>query len=409
MNTEAQTAGSTRYDFLDWLRVLAIFLLLFYHTGMLFVGWDWHIVNAEKLTELQFPMGIAHRLRMPLLFVIAGAGMWFALGNRQGGGVLRERSLRLLLPLVAGMLLIVSPQVYFERLFRGQWDGGYLSFFLERVLQLKPYPEGDFSWHHLWFVAYLYVYVFLLLPVLLWWRAARKTVKPGAWIYALAIPLVVNEALLKPLYPESHKLIGDWYIFNHYLLLTLYGCLLASMRAAWDWLATRRQLSLGIALVVFGAAMLLFELGVIERDTPADALVAIVFTWASLLAFLGYGRRYLSFCNPVLRWARDASYPIYILHQTVIVAIGYWVIQQPWAAWTKFAVVVVATIAICVTLYEGIRRFNATRVLFGMKVDRVSFAHPTRRRTHAIDTVPHPGDRPAAERAAGGRTAMDRG
>ena len=367
MNTVTTPAVSTRYDFLDWLRVLAIFVLLFYHTGMLFVGWSWHIQNAEVLTALQFPMGIAHRLRMPLLFVIAGAGMWFALGNRHGGGLVRERSLRLLLPLVAGMLLIVPPQIYFERLFRGQWDGGYVSFFFERVLQFQPYPNGDFSWHHLWFVVYLYVYVFLLLPLLLWWRAAKKAVKPGLWLYALAIPLAVNEAILKPLYPESHKLIGDWYIFNHYLLLTLYGCLLASMRDAWDWFATRRQLSLGIALIVFGTAMLLFKIGVIERDTPADALVANVFTWTSLMAFIGYGRRYLSFCNPVLRWARDASYPIYILHQTVIVGLGYWVIQQPWNAWTKYLIVLLGTMAICVALYEGIRRFGLTRLLFGMK------------------------------------------
>ena len=176
--------------------------------------------------------------------------------------------------------------------------------------------------------------------------------------------------MLKPLFPESHKLIGDWYIFNHYLLLTLYGCLLASMRDAWDWFATRRQLSLGIALVVFGVAMLLFEMGVIQRDTPADALVANVFTWTALMAFIGYGRRYLSFTNPLLRWARDASYPIYILHQTVIIAIGYWVIQQPWNAWTKYALVLLGTMAICVALYEGIRRFSLTRLLFGMKAGR---------------------------------------
>src|SRR6185436_9036139 len=234
MNTSTPT--STRYDFLDWLRVIAIFVLLFFHTGMLFVGWGWHIENADVLTELQLPMGILHRLRMPLL-----------------------------LPLVAGMFLVVPPQIFIERLFRGQWDGGYVAFFFERVLQLHPYPSGDFSWHHLWFVAYLYVYVFLLLPLLLWWRSAKKAVKPGAWLYALAIPLVLNEALLKPLYPESHKLIGDWYIFNHYFLFTAYGCLLASMRDAWDWLAARRQLSLGVALIVFGTAMLLLKAGVIER------------------------------------------------------------------------------------------------------------------------------------------------
>jgi peptidoglycan/LPS O-acetylase OafA/YrhL len=367
MNTVTHPAGSTRYDFLDWLRVIAIFVLLFFHTGMIFVGWGWHIENAETLTALQFPMGIAHRLRMPLLFVIAGAGMWFALGNRHGGGLIRERSVRLLLPLVAGMFLIVPPQIYFERLFRGQWDGGFFAFFFERVLQFHPYPQGDFSWHHLWFVAYLYVYVFLLLPLMLWWRAAKKAVKPGVWLYALGLPLALNEAIMKPLFPETHALVNDWYTFNHYFLFTLYGVLLASMRDGWDWFATRRQLSLGITLVVFGIAMLLLETGTIHRDTPADAFVANIFTWAALTTFIGYGRRYLSFSNPLLRWARDASYPIYILHQTVIVAIGYWIIQQPWNAWTKYAVVLFGTMAICVVLYEGIRRPPLTRLLFGMK------------------------------------------
>jgi peptidoglycan/LPS O-acetylase OafA/YrhL len=370
MNSSTLTAGSTRYDFLDWLRVIAIFVLLFFHTGMLFVGWGWHITNAETLTALQLPMGIAHRLRMPLLFVIAGAGMWFALGNRNGAGLVRERSVRLLLPLVAGMFLVVPPQIYCERLFRGQWDGGYLAFFFERVLQFRPYPQGDFSWHHLWFVAYLYVYVFVLLPLLLWWRAAKRVVKPGLWLFALGLPLAINEAILKPLYPETHALVGDWYVFNHYFLFTLYGCLLASMRDAWDWLATRRQLSLGLALVVYGGAMLLIQAGVIHRDTPADAFVANIFTWTSLMAFIGYGRRYLSFSNPLLRWARDASYPVYILHQTVIIVIGYWVIQQPWNAWTKYAVVLVGTMAICFALYEMIRRFQPARLVFGLKTQR---------------------------------------
>lgn len=361
------TGSSTRYDFLDWLRIIAIFVLLFFHTGMLFVGWGWHIENAQTIDALKIPMDIAHRLRMPLLFVIAGAGMWFALGRRSGVEMVRERSLRLLLPLVAGMFLIVPPQIYFERLFRGQWDGSYIAFMLERVLQLQPYPQGDFSWHHLWFIIYLYVYALLLLPALLWWRRNGKVLQPGTWLYALALPLAINEALLKPLYPESHKLIGDWYIFNHYFLLTLYGCLLASMRSVWDWFAAKRQLSLGLGLVLFGVATLLFRFGIVERDTPTDAFIANIFTWLWLMAFIGYGRRYLSFSNRLLRWSRDASYPIYILHQTIIIAIGYWIIQQPWSPWTKFGVVVTGTLAICVVLYEGIRRFPPTRLLFGMK------------------------------------------
>lgn len=357
-----------RYDFLDWLRVIAIALLLFFHTGMLFVGWGWHIENDEVIDSLARPMDIAHRLRMPLLFVIAGTGLWFALGHRNSSQLIRERTLRLLVPLIAGMLLIIPPQVYVERVFRDQWQGGYLDFFFERVLQLQPYPAGDFSWHHLWFVAYLYVYVVVLAPALLWWRHKGLQLRAGVWIYALAAPLAINEALFKPLFPERHTLIGDWYIFNHYLLLTSYGFLLASMPGVWDWLAAQRRTALAIGAALLIGALMLFDAGVIQRDTTIDAFIANVFTWVCLMAFLGYGRRYLSFSNGLLRWSREASYPIYILHQTIIVMLGYVVVQQPWSPWAKYWVVLTATALSCGLLYELlIRRFAPLRVVFGMK------------------------------------------
>lgn len=364
------TPSGARYDFLDWLRVIAIFILLFFHTGMVFVGWGWHIENAEAIAALELPMDIAHRLRMPLLFVIAGAGLWFAQRRRGPAQIVRERTSRLLLPLVAGMVLIVPPQVYMERLFRGQWDGGYIQFLAERVLELEPYPEGDLSWHHLWFVLYLYVYVMLLLPLIAWLRSRRLRLKPGAWIAALALPLGANEALLKPLFPETHNLVADWWVFNHYLLLTLYGYLLAAT-GAWEWLEKTRRRSLGVAAATLIGALALFDAGVIHRDTPADAVVANVFTWSCLLAFLGYGRRYLSFSNRLLAWSREASYPIYIIHQTIIVVLAYYVVSQPWTPWTKYLVILAATMLACAVAYEAlIRRFAFTRLIFGMKAMR---------------------------------------
>lgn len=360
--------ASARYDFLDWLRVLAIFVLLFFHTGMLFVGWGWHIENAQVIPELVRPMDIAHRLRMPLLFVIAGAGMWYALQRRTGMQLLQERSVRLLLPLVVGMFLIVPPQVFIERLFRAQWHGGYLDFYVQRVLAFKPYPEGDFSWHHLWFIAYLYVYVVIALPLLLVWLRKRPSLRPGLWLALLAVPLGLNEAILKPLFPESHNLTSDWYIFLHYLLLTLYGYWLASMPGAWDWLMRYRARAMLSAFFILFAGLLAFDQGWLSRDTAADAFLANAFTWTALLAFLGYGRRYLSFENRWIRWAREASYPVYILHQTVILLVAYFVVQQPWGAWSKYAVVLTATLVICVLLYQLlIVRWPLARLMFGLK------------------------------------------
>jgi surface polysaccharide O-acyltransferase-like enzyme len=357
-----------RYEFLDWLRVIAIFVLIFFHTGMLFVGWGWHITNDQVIESLQRPMDLAHRLRMPLLFVIAGAGMWFALQRRSGAGFTRERTLRLLIPAIIGMFLIVPPQIYIERIAHGEWHGGYLDFFIHRVLQFQPYPAGNFSWHHLWFVVYLYVYALLLLPLMLWWRKARPVLKPGAWILLLALPLGLNETLLKPIFPETHNLVHDWYIFIHYLLLTVYGFALASSPASWDWLAKFRRVALAIALTITIGGMSLINAGVFVRGKPVDLMFANVFTWTWIMVFLGFGRQYLSFGNRLLSWARDASYPIYILHQTVIILIGYFVIRQPWAPWTKYWVVAASTLVTCVLLYEFlVRRVSVLRFAFGMK------------------------------------------
>ena len=114
--------------------------------------------------------------------------------------------------------------------------------------------------------------------------------------------------------------------------------------------------------------MTLLELGVIQQGSPEDAFIANTFTWMVLMGLMGYGRFYLSFENPLLRWARDASYPIYILHQTVIIAIGYFVIQETWSPWVKYWVVLSCTLVTCFLIYEFcIRRFALLRALFGMK------------------------------------------
>ena len=358
-----------REVFMDWLRVIAIGFLLLFHTGMLFVGWGWHIVNTGNAAMLELPMDIAHRLRMPLLFVIAGASMHYALGRRGAFAVLTERSKRLLLPLVAGMFIVVPPQIYFEQLFRQQWLGTYASFYLERILDLPTYPGGLTNWHHLWFIAYLFVYCLALLPVFAWWRK-RRIAQPGLWVYLPGLVLGVNEALLRPRFPETHNLFSDWYIVNHYALLFVYGFLLCGVADIWNWLMLRRRVNLLLGAGLTAGILMLEALGVrqFQDDTRGDAVSANLFTWIWLLVLLGYGKRWLSFSNATLRYLNEACYPIYLLHQTIIIAVGFFVIQQPWSWQQKYLVVLGATLVLCFGLYEGlIRRWQLSRLLFGMK------------------------------------------
>ncbi len=315
------------------------------------------------------PMDISHRLRMPLLFVIAGAGMWFALQRRTGMQLFKERSVRLLVPLVIGMFVIVPPQVFYERLFHGR-VAGRLRSVLPGANVAVPVPIRRVTSAGITCGSSCICMSTCrcCLPLMLWWRGREKQLPAGAWIAALALPLALNEALLKPLFPEAHNLVNDWYVFNHYLLFTVYGYLLASMPGSWQWLASQRH-RFAIGGVIYTSVRRCCSSTVSfiatrrsMRSSPTS------FTWFCVLAFLGYGYRHLSFCNPLLRYARDASYPIYILHQTVIVAIGYYVIQTSWAPWVKYWTVLVATLVSCCVLYElVVRRFGVTRLMFGMR------------------------------------------
>ena len=160
-----------RYD-LDWLRVIAFSLLIFFHAGMMFNTWDWHVKNnvTSKIPELF--MTLLHQWRMPLLFLISGAAASFLLRKLDFRKYAGNRVQRLLLPLAFGMFFIIPPQVYYERLFQGQTFGSFADFY-QTVLAFVPYPVGNFSWHHLWYIPYIFVFSFLVLP-LSWYATTQR-------------------------------------------------------------------------------------------------------------------------------------------------------------------------------------------------------------------------------------------
>ncbi|MEM6380917.1 MAG: acyltransferase family protein, partial [Bacteroidota bacterium] len=207
-----------RYD-LDWLRVLVFGLLIFYHVGMYFVPWGWHIKNDPEYDWLRWPMVFVNQWRLPILFLISGMGTRFALSWRSGKQYASERMRRLWIPLAFGMLIIVPPQVYIERLVNQDFVGSYWSYYTTIAFQ-GIYPEGNLSWHHLWFLPYLLIYSLILTPVFLYlrnhpeagilqWLRRRLQTKFG--IYCLVIPLFLAEALLEPFFPVTHALVNDWF------------------------------------------------------------------------------------------------------------------------------------------------------------------------------------------------------
>ena len=226
-----------RYE-LDWLRVIVFALLIFYHVGMFFVPWDFHIKNNIIYDGIKWPMLFVNQWRLSILFVISGMGTYYALGKRTGAQFSKERISRLLLPLVFGMLVIVPPQVYFERVANGGFAGGYFDFWPWEAF-VGTYPEGNLSWHHLWFLPYLLLFSLVLAPLFIYWRKhpedvflnwTNRFISRPLLSYLFILPLLLIYYVLKPLFPVTHALVGDWFSLSWYLVMFFYGFILISSK-----------------------------------------------------------------------------------------------------------------------------------------------------------------------------------
>lgn len=371
-----------RHD-IDWLRVIAFSLLILYHTGMFFVPWDFHFKNSETSELFELWMTPLNQFRLPLLFMISGMGAYFVLKHRSPLNFYGERHKRLLLPLVFGMFVIIPPQIFYEHLFKGIHYSSYFEFY-KKVLELQPYPPGCFSWHHLWYILYIFFYSLICFPLLKFLKGdgsqnfKMKIVsffsKPGR-IYLLGLPLLIIYYTMARRFPTTHAFWGDWYNLTFSLIFFIYGSFIISTKGLWNVFQNYRRTSLIIASVPF-LFLWLFVWGptfqIMNEETTLFfylyGLLKITFVTCLLFTILGYSKILLNKTNGFLKYATEAVYPFYILHQTVMMVFGYYIIQLQLGILPKFLLVALVTFGGSLIVYEiFIRRYNFMRILFGLK------------------------------------------
>ncbi len=370
---------------IDWLRIILIFSVFIYHVGMIFNEWDWHIKDTDRQMWLSPIMHFLHIWRMPLLFFISGIGTYYASRKRNGTQLFTERTKRLFIPLVAGIFILVPIQVYYEKiaqyaslidLYKHMFDG--------------VYPSGNFSWHHLWFICYLYFFSILLcitvfnvqkikLP-----QSIRNIISTiaGKWatIWLFIIPLTLSELILRPYFPhETHAFIDDWAYMNFNFLIFLFGYIIASGKTINNNIYKYRRINLTI--FVISTLLFFYMRNSHEGYNTLYGIIKIVLVWFGIITSIGYAKRFLCFDNRLRGVLNKAIYPFYLLHQPAIVATAYYILQLNTSALNKAILITVTSFIISVLIYIIIKQFNITRVLFGMKPKR------TNSRTTVIDTT----------------------
>src|SRR5688572_12198890 len=297
-----------RRHYIDWIRVFAFSILIFFHCAMPFVIFGWEIKNPETSVALSRVVWWLHQWRLPLLFFISGVGIFYSLKRRSVLSFAGERFVRLFIPLAFAMLFTIPLQVYFEWLQDGRLTGSYASFY-PSVWQFVPYPDGSLTWSHMWFVVYLFVFCILLLPVF----ALLKIKKIAAWKEKLAnlfahpvfagllfLPLMTYYFTLYLRFPEQLNLVEDWFVFVFSLTLLLYGIFLGGSDRFWKNCERFRYWFCGIALTCIAILFIFywwdFKLPTEQKNRLyLYGFLNAIHIWTLIISFLGLAKHHLNF------------------------------------------------------------------------------------------------------------------
>lgn len=377
---------SSRLYFLDWVRIVAFLVLILYHVGMYYVTWGWHVKSANASDVLEPFMMLSSPWRLSLLFLISGVAASFMLAKVGAGSFMRQRSVRLLVPLIFGMFVIVPPQAYFQLVEKAAYAGGYGEF-----MHLYVNTHGDFcrnaeclrlpTWNHLWFVAYLWVYTLVLGGIVLalgprFDSVARKVV---AWLTGwklIVLPVAVlgiaRIALLSR-FPTTHALTDDWCNHATYLPLFVLGAMLGRSGAAWQHFDHARWTALGLAFTGWAALMVFYAwpdspqlLPYIESLRMLMRAVYMLCAWGAIVAVCGFAHRHLNRDNGARAYLTEAVFPVYILHQTLIVSLAHLIKPAKIAPVPEGLILIGLTVTISFGVFELVRRVGFLRPFFGL-------------------------------------------
>jgi hypothetical protein len=390
-----------RHYGMDWLRIGAFQLLILYHVGMAFVPWDFQVKDASPpIAWATVPMLLTNPWRLSLLFAVSGYAS-AALFARQQGGIgafLISRLARLGIPLLFGMAVLVTPQPWVWLVTHFNYRDDFGTFLLRDYYSFRSIGGVVVpTWMHLWFVVYLLVYTVALAalltlpaPVRKAGRRACERLFGGPGLLPLGILFVyVARGWIGPGWDDSHLLYDDWSAHAHYFAVFLFGYVLRRSEPIRATIA--RWWGVGAALAFLGWLVLgWFELTYGMTLAPAALwplhnFARSVESWSAMIALMGVADRYWNIDNRWRPMLAEAVFPFYLIHQTIIIMVGYWLLATDTGPLARFLILVSTTIAGCWAFYLGGRQVRWLRPLIGLRAAPRPWAAPA---TQPAETRP---------------------
>lgn len=387
MNTSAQQFIATnnfggRQYHLDWVRVLAFAFLIFYHSALMFVDWGFHIESGHNSTFLKSILLLTSNWRLDVLFVVSGVAIGYMTAKMPLKTFVWQRVLKLYVPLLFAVAVVVAPQAYFEAIQKGVfvgdfwqfWTSVYFSFSWDSKMQ-APFP----TYNHMWYVLYLFHYTLALLPFIAFFNSPKgvallsrfeQWLSTGTRIVWLPLACYAAFYIAVDDHDITHAFYNDLYGHLVYFFAVLVGFLFLRMPGVWQAFARNRRVSLVLGVMSYAALLVLFFWPEIQLSNASNVLwdaAELLVKWSWLALVIGYAKTYLNLTNPFLKYCNGIVYPFFILHQTIIIALGFYVIDWGLSGPMELAVIVFGTFLLCYLITEWvIKKVDILRLLFGM-------------------------------------------
>ncbi len=342
-----------RYD-IDWLRVIAIGLLLIYHIAIIFQPWAMFIgfIRSDEMIDgLWTPMTMLNVWRIPLLFYVSGMGLYFAMKKRDLKELILERSKRILLPFVFGFIAITPLHVF---IFQYYYN-----------MPLSYIPGSG----HLWFLGNIFIYVLLLSPLFFYLnkhdngkfkKAISKVMTYAIGPLSMSVFFMLEVFMVKPQLFELYA--QTWHGFFIGLLAFFFGFLFVySGKGFWQTVSKWKWLYIGIASVLYVIRFTGFE-------SISNMYITTIESNCWIFGVFGLGYRYLNKPSRLLSYLSQAVYPVYIIHMVVLFTGAWIILPLNIDPILKFVGITLFTIVVCLLIYEFIlKRIPVLKLLFGLK------------------------------------------
>ncbi|WP_413299494.1 acyltransferase family protein [Bacillus sp. 1P10SD] len=363
---------------LDWIRVLATLAVFIYHCFMFFNPWAWLVKNNK--TDPTYITAVALFMSswlMPIFFTVSGMNSYYALKKRSGNEYMMERLARLGVPLLFGVMILTPPQVYMERVSHGQFSGSFFTWFPQYFngVYLDIGGTGNFAFVglHLWYLLVLLIFSIITLPLFLKKKPAITKELKSYQLYLMTIPLMIVSTFV-----DVVRLAG-WDI-TFYLILFLFGYFILTKESFKKVI----QKLLPINLVIAVCTTIFFVYGFFSDMSSTGFIAAMVFAsikalncWTLILVIFAVAEKHLSFSNKWLSYSSQASMPFYVLHQPVIVTLGFFIADETWSIPVKLIFLMVTAFCIIMLLYHFIiSKVAILRILFGIKGEKKPKSEP---------------------------------